>query len=204
MLLVFHNVCIWSPESPLPVRASPGALVHLFLKEWEELQNAISQWRHFLSDLSAFAAQLPFFRLRLAFMALTARTSLPPSSAKAVIVFKRLPVAINCDFRFFESTRVTRQTFLRFACFNSFDNRYEAYCQEQVCPGKRERSDFSTCHLSSVSMGKVSCAEPFLKEWSRGRQQGLFWAHLEGRAALPDLLSAEQVETIFGDDPNFT
>lgn len=203
MLLVFHNVCIWSPESPLPVRASPGALVHLFLKEWEELQNAISQWRHFLSDLSAFAAQLPFFRLRLAFMALTARTSLPPSSAKAVIVFKRLPVAINCDFRFFESTRVTRQTFLRFACFNSFDNRYEAYCQEQVCPGKRERSDFSTCHLSSVSMGKVSCAEPFLKEWSRGRQQGLFRAHLEGRAALPDLLSAEQVETIFGDDPNF-
>lgn len=177
MLLVFHNVCIWSPESPLPVRASPGALVHLFLKEWEELQNAISQWRYFLSDLSAFAAQLPFFRLRLAFMALTARTTfLPPSSAKAVVVFKRLPVAINCDFRFFESTGVTQQTFLQFACFNSFDNRYEAYCQEQVCPGKRERSDFSTCHLSSVSVGKVSCAEPFLKEWSRGRQQGLFRA----------------------------
>lgn len=177
MLLVFHNVCIWSPESPLPVRASPGALVHLFLKEWEELQNAISQWRHFMSDLSAFTAQLPFFRLRLAFTALTARTtSLPPSSAKAVVVFKRLRVAINCDFRFFESTGVTQQTFLQFACFNSFDNRYEAYCQEQVCPGKRERSDFSTCHLSGVSVGKVSCAEPFPKERSRGRQQGLFRA----------------------------
>lgn len=164
MLLVFHNVCIWSPESPLPVRASPVALVHLFLKEREGLQNAVSQWRHFLSDLSAFAAQLPFFRPRLAFMALTAcTTSLPPSSAKAVAVFKILPLAINCSFRSFQSNRITQQTFLLFACFNSFDNGYEVYCGEQFCPGKRDRSDFFMCNLSSISLGKVSSAEPFLK-----------------------------------------
>lgn len=198
MLLVFHNVCIWSPESPLPVRASPGALVHLFLKEREELQNAISQWRHFLSNLSAFAAQLPFFRLRLAFMALTACTTpLPPGSAHAVAVFKRLLLALHCDFGCFRSAGGTRQAFLLFACFNSFANRYKGHCREQFCPGKRERADFFVCHLSSTSLGKGSSAEPFLNRGERRQAKRIVSdpqvASEEDRRLLTCCLSAEQI-----------
>lgn len=189
MLLVFHNVCIWSPESPLPVRASPGALVHLFLKEREELQNAISQWRHFLSNLSAFAAQLPFFRLRLAFMALTAcTTSLPPAPLARLLFLRGSHLHCLVTLGAFDARGQLGRPFSDLRLLIHLLTDTKGIVGSSSVLGKGREQIFS--HAISPASPWVRGALPsHFSTGKRGdRQKGLFQTP-GGRPAFADLLS---------------